>query len=94
MSNTVGGEQTPIAVVDKDGMVWPWDSRVESDKVISAGSHFIYTKKELQKALKAGNGSNRQVETITDPEQVDITTKPKEVVPVDQKEVVSKILGV
>lgn len=44
-------EETPLALVDRDGVVWPWDGRPRNEYLESAGSRYIYDEADLKATL-------------------------------------------
>lgn len=44
-------EETPLALVDRDGVVWPWDGRPRNEYLEGAGSRYIYDAADLKATL-------------------------------------------
>ena len=43
----------PLALVDRNGVVWPWDGREENEYLVGCGSRYIYDAEELRAAQAA-----------------------------------------
>lgn len=50
-------DRTPLAVVDREGTIWPWDGREENEKLVEVGSRYIYDKAEFDRLMKAGKAA-------------------------------------
>lgn len=49
--------QHPLAVVDRDGCVWPWDGQEENPHLIGAGSRYLFTQREVDTCKAAYQAS-------------------------------------
>ena len=43
----------PLAIVDRDGCVWPWDGQEENPYMLAAGSRYLFAQKEVDACKKA-----------------------------------------
>lgn len=43
----------PLALVDRNGVVWPWDGREPNEHLLGVGSRYIYDEEELDAARAA-----------------------------------------
>lgn len=65
-------EMNPLALVDRDGVVWPWDGREVNEYLVDKGSRYLYTEEEVQAARAAYKASlksmgQRRLSTANDP---------------------------
>ena len=83
---------TPIAIVDKDGNLWPWDGREVSPYILATGSRYIYSREEYAEALTAFNQSLKSQEAARAAESKKLDDMPEEREAVSKKDV-TKALG-
>lgn len=46
----VGQQETPLALVDRDGTIWPWDGNHPTEYMLATGVRYLYSKQELKEA--------------------------------------------
>ncbi len=64
--------QNPLALVDRDGVVWPWDGREPNEYLLEKGSRYLYTDEEVHAARDAYKATlkslgQRRLTTANDP---------------------------
>ena len=45
--------KNPLALVDRDGVVWPWDGQAHNEYLLAAGSRYLFTAAEVAEAKAA-----------------------------------------
>lgn len=86
--------QYPLAVVDRNGVVWPWDGQEINEHLVNAGSRYLFDEDELETARAAYTAtlkaqSNRRVVGGADPSKAPAKVKS----PGTSKKVREAVLG-